>query len=193
MRYTVFCGSSIGSKKEYEKSATVLGEALAQRKIGIVYGGAKVGLMGAIADGALAKGGEVIGVIPHFLANVELGHCGLTSLLFVDTMHERKAKMEELSDGIIALPGGYGTLEEFFEVLTWGQLGLHKKPIALFNIEEFYNPLLKMIEEMVDQGFLKEENKNMIIVSDDLEDLLHQMEVYQAPTVGKWVVKKEVF
>lgn len=147
--------------------------------------------MGAIADGALAHGGEVIGVLPHFLADVELGHTRLSELIFVETMHERKAKMDELSDGIIALPGGYGTLEEFFEVLTWGQLGLHKKPIALFNVDGFYNPLLEMIAAMVKQGFLKEENQNMIIVSDDIEDLLRQMQVYEAPKVGKWVVNKE--
>ena len=192
MRYTVFCGSSAGSKEEYVKSATALGEALAGRNIGVVYGGAKVGLMGAIADGALSKGGEVVGVLPHFLADVELGHKGLTALYFVDTMHERKAKMDELSDGIIALPGGYGTLEEFFEVLTWGQLGLHKKPIALFNVGGFYNPLLQMMDTMVDQGFLKEENKKMVLVSEDIDDLLQQMETYEAPKVGKWVVRKEV-
>ncbi|MGG5506057.1 MULTISPECIES: TIGR00730 family Rossman fold protein [unclassified Myroides] len=191
MKYTVFCGSSAGSKPEYRQSATALGMALAQRNIGVVYGGAKVGLMGAIADGALANGGEVIGVLPHFLADVELGHQGLTSLFFVDTMHERKAKMDELSDGIIALPGGYGTLEEFFEVLTWGQLGLHKKPIALFNVDGFYNPLLQMMDMMVHQGFLKEENKNMVIVSDDIDDLLQQMQAYEAPKVGKWVVQKQ--
>ena len=191
MRYTVFCGSSAGNKEEYVEQATALGEALAQHQIGVVYGGAKVGLMGAIANGVLANGGEVIGVLPRFLADVELGHTGLSELLFVETMHERKAKMDELSDGIIALPGGYGTLEEFFEILTWGQLGLHKKPIALFNVAGFYDPLLHMINTMVHQGFLKEENKNMVIVSDDIEDLLHQMKVYEAPKVGKWVVKKE--
>ncbi|WP_060875207.1 TIGR00730 family Rossman fold protein [Myroides odoratus] len=191
MRYTVFCGSSAGNKEMYVQQALALGTALAQHQIGVVYGGAKVGLMGVIADGALAHGGEVIGVLPHFLADVELGHTRLSELIFVETMHERKAKMDELSDGIIALPGGYGTLEEFFEVLTWGQLGLHKKPIALFNVDGFYNPLLEMIATMVKQGFLKEENQNMIIVSDDIEDLLRQMQVYEAPKVGKWVVNKE--
>ena len=191
MRYTVFCGSSAGNKEAYVHQAYALGQALAQHEIGVVYGGAKVGLMGAIADGALTHGGEVIGVLPHFLAAVELGHAGLSELIFVETMHERKAKMDELSDGIIALPGGYGTLEEFFEVLTWGQLGLHKKPIALFNVDGFYNPLLQMIETMVKQGFLKEENKNMVLVSDDIDDLLHQMKHYEAPKVGKWVATKE--
>lgn len=189
MRYTVFCGSSAGSKAEYLQSATALGQTLAQHQIGVVYGGAKVGLMGAVADGALAEGGEVIGVLPHFLANVELGHTRLSELFFVDTMHERKAKMDELSDGIIALPGGYGTLEEFFEVLTWGQLGLHKKPIALFNVEGFYDPLLQMVDTMVKQGFLKEEHKSMIIVSTSIDDLLYQMKVYEAPKVGKLVGK----
>lgn len=189
MKYTVFCGSSTGNKEEYVTGATALGEALAKKKIGVVYGGAKVGLMGAVADGALANGGEVIGVLPYFLADVELGHRGLTALYHVDTMHERKAKMDELSDGIIALPGGYGTLEEFFEVLTWGQLGLHKKPIALFNIAGFYDPLMQMIDSMVEQGFLKKENKEMIIISADIDDLLEQMNQYEAPKVGKWIVK----
>lgn len=189
MKYTVFCGSSRGNKEEYVTGATALGEALAKKKIGVVYGGAKVGLMGAVADGALANGGEVIGVLPYFLADVELGHRGLTALYHVDTMHERKAKMDELSDGIIALPGGYGTLEEFFEVLTWGQLGLHKKPIALFNIAGFYDPLMQMIDSMVEQGFLKKENKEMIIISADIDDLLEQMNQYEAPKVGKWIVK----
>lgn len=191
MRYTVFCGSSTGNKAAYVQQARALGKALAQHQIGVVYGGAKVGLMGAIADGALENGGEVIGVLPLFLADVELGHTGLSELLFVETMHERKAKMDELSDGIIALPGGYGTLEEFFEVLTWGQLGLHKKTIALFNVDGFYNPLLQMIETMVEQGFLKEENKNMVIVSDNIEELLHRMKMYEAPKVGKWVVENK--
>ncbi|MBB1150369.1 MULTISPECIES: TIGR00730 family Rossman fold protein [unclassified Myroides] len=191
MRYTVFCGSSAGSKVEYMASAKALGAALAKKQIGVVYGGAKVGLMGAIADGALSHGGEVIGVLPHFLADVELGHTGLTSLYHVDTMHERKAKMDELSDGIIALPGGYGTLEEFFEVLTWGQLGLHKKPIALYNVAGFYNPLMLMIDSMVEQGFLKKENKEMIIISDDIDALLQQMIQYEAPKVGKWIAKDQ--
>lgn len=191
MRYTVFCGSSTGNKSEYVTGATALGEALAINKIGVVYGGAKVGLMGAIADGALAQGGEVIGVLPYFLADVELGHTGLTALYHVDTMHERKAKMDELSDGIIALPGGYGTLEEFFEVLTWGQLGLHKKPIALFNIDGFYDPLMQMIDRMVEQGFLKQENKEMIIISADIENLIQQMREYEAPKVGKWIAKDQ--
>jgi len=191
MRYTVFCGSSAGNKEEYMQGAFALGETLAKHQIGVVYGGAKVGLMGAIANGALAQGGEVIGVLPRFLADVELGHAGLSDLLFVETMHERKAKMDELSDGIISLPGGYGTMEEFFEVLTWGQLGLHKKPIALFNMDGFYDPLLQMVETMVSQGFLKEENQKMIIVSADMDDLLHQMKVYEAPKVGKWVAQGE--
>jgi len=191
MRYTVFCGSSSGNKKEYRTEATALGEALAKHEIGVVYGGAKVGLMGAIADGALAHGGEVIGVLPYFLADVELGHTGLTALYHVDTMHERKAKMDELSDGIIALPGGYGTLEEFFEVLTWGQLGLHKKPIALLNIAGFYDPLMQMINRMVEQGFLKQENREMIIISADIEDLLQQMSQYEAPKAGKWITKDQ--
>lgn len=190
MRYTVFCGSSSGSKTSFKTFAYELGKELASLKIGIVYGGAKVGLMGAVADGALENNGEVIGVLPTFLQDVELGHPNLSELYIVKTMHERKAKMDELSDGIIALPGGYGTLEEFFEMLTWAQLGLHKKPVALLNVEGFYNPLLKMIDEMVMSGFLKSENRDMIIVADNVNELLVKMANYEAPKVGKWLDKK---
>ncbi|WP_010252228.1 LOG family protein [Myroides injenensis] len=192
MRYTVFCGSSSGSKTSFKTSAYELGRELASSKIGIVYGGAKVGLMGAVADGALENGGEVIGVLPIFLQEVELGHPNLSELYIVKTMHERKAKMGELSDGIIALPGGYGTLEEFFEMLTWAQLGLHKKPVALLNVEGFYNPLLKMIDEMVMSGFLKSENRDMIVVADNVNELFVKMSNYEAPKVGKWLDKKEL-
>lgn len=190
MRYTVFCGSSSGSKTSFKTFAHELGKELASLKIGVVYGGAKVGLMGAVADGALENNGEVIGVLPTFLQDVELGHPNLSELYIVKTMHERKAKMDELSDGIIALPGGYGTLEEFFEMLTWAQLGLHKKPVALLNVEGFYNPLLKMIDEMVMSGFLKSENRDMIIVADNVNELLVKMANYEAPKVGKWLDKK---
>lgn len=189
MRYTVFCGSSSGTKDIYVKQAFALGEQLAKHHIGLVYGGAKVGLMGAVADGVLKGNGEVIGVLPSFLADVELGHKGLTELIMVETMHERKAKMDELSDGVITMPGGYGTLEEFFEMLTWAQLGLHKKPVALLNIDGFYNPLLEMIDTMVVMGFLKEINKDMIVVADEVEELLEKMKAYKAPKEGKWIQK----
>lgn len=190
MRYTVFCGSSSGTKDIFLKQAFLLGEQLAKHNTGLVYGGAKVGLMGAVADGALKYDGEVIGVLPTFLGDVELGHNGLTELIIVETMHERKAKMDELSDGIIAMPGGYGTLEEFFEMLTWAQLGLHQKPVALLNIDGFYDPLLQMIDSMVSNGFLKQVNRDMIVVASNVDDLLEKMQNYVAPKEGKWIKKE---
>ena len=190
-RITVFCGSSFGSEKIFEEQAYALGKALAERKIGVVYGGAKVGLMGAVANGALENNGEVIGVLPNFLKSKEIAHENLTELFLVETMHERKTKMNELSDGVITLPGGFGTLEEFFEMLTWAQLGLHKKPIGILNINNgFYDSLIEFVRNMVVKGFLKEVNEKMILVSDDIENLLELMQNYQAPTVGKWLDKE---
>jgi len=188
-RITVFCGSSSGANEIYEKSAYALGQLLASSGIGLVYGGAKVGLMGAVANGALSRGGEVIGVLPKFLKTVELQHEGLTELIAVASMHERKLKMEELSDGVIALPGGYGTLEEFIEMLTWAQLGLHSKPVGLLNVNGFYDPLLALLHGMVEQGFLKESNQKMLLVHDDPAQMLDQMKKYVAPKVGKWITK----
>lgn len=191
-RITVFCGSSYGTEKLFEEQAYTVGKALAKEKIKLVYGGAKVGLMGAVANGALENGGIVIGVLPTFLKRVEIAHEGLSELILVETMHQRKTKMDELSDGTIALPGGFGTLEEFFEMLTWAQLGLHKKPVALLNVNGFFNDLLSFIQTMVDKGFLKQINRDMLLISDNIEDLLQQMKNYKAPTVQKWINKEEV-
>lgn len=190
-RVTIFCGSSFGTDEVFEEQAYLVGKTLAKESIELVYGGAKVGLMGAVANGVLENNGTVIGVLPTFLKKVEIAHDNLTELI-LETMHQRKTKMDELSDGTIALPGGFGTLEEFFEMLTWAQLGLHKKPIALLNINGFYNDLLHFIQNMVDKGFLKQTNRDMLLVSDNIEDLLHQMKNYQAPSVGKWIKKEEV-
>lgn len=189
-RVTVFCGSSNGTDDIFRSNAILLGKALAQQKIELVYGGAKVGLMGAVADGALAEGGKVIGVLPHFLSTKEIAHEQLTELVLVESMHERKTKMNELCDGVIALPGGFGTMEELFEMLTWAQLGLHKKPIALYNVNGFYDDLIAMIQVMVNKGFLKEINQKMLLVSNDIDDLLEQMNTYSAPEVGKWITKE---
>lgn len=187
-RITVFCGSSAGTDRQYQEQAYLLGKMLASRHIGLVYGGAKIGLMGAVASGVLENGGDAIGVLPHHLKSREVAHDNLTQLILVDTMHQRKAIMDELSDGVIALPGGFGTLEELFEMLTWAQLGLHKKPIALLNISGFYNELLALLQKMVDQGFLKTSNQEMLMVSDDMEDLLDKMQHYEAlPAEGKWI------
>jgi len=189
---TVFCGSSSGFESVYQTQAILLGKTLAENNIRIIYGGAKVGLMGAVADAALSNGGEVVGVLPHFLRSKEIAHRGLTELILVESMHERKIKMHELSDGVIALPGGFGTLEELFEILTWAQLGLHKKPIGLLNIDGYYDQLTMLLQHMVDKGFLKETNQHMLLASSDPDQLLKKMRDYTAPVVAKWITDDEV-
>lgn len=191
-RISVFCGASPGFDDGFMRAAYRLGHYLAAQGIGLVYGGARVGLMGAVADGAIAGGGEVIGVIPHFLQTKEIAHEGLSELVRVESMHERKTRMNDLSDGVIALPGGFGTLEEFFEMLTWAQLGLHQKPIGLLNIDGFYDPLLQMAQVMVDKGFLKVSNQEMILAAGEMEPLLGLMRNYRAPLVPKWIHKDDV-
>jgi uncharacterized protein (TIGR00730 family) len=148
--------------------------------------------MGAVADGALSRGGKVIGVLPEFLKAKEIAHEGLTQLITSETMHERKVKMHELSDGAIALPGGYGTLDELFEMLTWGQLGLHAKPIALLNVGGFYDPLIEQLSRMSRMGFMKEENREMLLVGGTMDAVLSQMEAYSAPTVCKWITQEKI-
>lgn len=187
---TVFCGSSSGDKEVYINTARSLGNALAENNIKLIYGGASVGLMGALADGALEAGGTVIGVLPRFLEAKEIAHEGLSELVLVDSMHERKTKMNELSEGVIALPGGFGTLEEFFEMLTWAQLGLHKKPMALLNVNHFYDTLLTFMGNMVNQGFLKHENLKMILAEENIQTLLEAMKTYSAPEIVKWIDKE---
>ncbi|WP_343616777.1 TIGR00730 family Rossman fold protein [Flavobacterium sp.] len=184
---TVFCGSSFGTDEIFREQAELLGKTLAKQNIGLVYGGANVGLMGAVADGALSEKGTVIGVLPNFLRSKEIAHLGLTELILVESMHERKTKMNELCDGVIALPGGFGTLEELFEMITWAQLGLHKKPIAVLNINGFYDSLIELLQTMTEKGLLKEANQKMLLVSDNIDDLLEKMRNYTPPTVGKWI------
>lgn len=191
-RITVFCGSSSGNNEFYKQQAFLLGQTLAKQNIGLVYGGANVGLMGAVADGALSAGGEVIGVLPTFLRNIEIQHTGLTELILVDTMHQRKTKMDELSDGVIALPGGFGTLEEFFEILTWAQLGLHQKPMALLNMNGYYDHLIAQVQRMVDEGLLKEVNQKMLLVATTIDDVISIMKNYHPPIIGKWITKDKV-
>jgi hypothetical protein len=191
-RIAVFCGSSSGKDKMYEAAATLLGQTLARNHIELVYGGAMVGLMGAVADGVLGGGGRVTGVLPRFLGIKEVAHESLSELIMVDTMHERKKIMHERSDAAMALPGGFGTLEEFFEVLTWAQLGLHQKPMGLLNTGGFYDGLIGFIHSMVEKGFLKEINRDMVLVSDNIDDLLDRMNRYEAPVLGKWIKKEEI-
>ncbi|MEN2413541.1 LOG family protein [Flavobacterium mesophilum] len=189
---TVFCGSSFGTDEIFREQAELLGKTLSKQNIGLVYGGANVGLMGAVADGALSENGTVIGVLPNFLRSKEIAHLGLTELIVVESMHERKTKMNDLCDGVIALPGGFGTLEELFEMLTWSQLGLHKKPIAILNVNGFYDSLIQLTETMVEKGLLKNANQKMLLVSDNIDDLLEKMKNYMPPTVGKWIDKDKV-
>jgi uncharacterized protein (TIGR00730 family) len=183
----VFCGSSSGSHTIYREQAAKLGQILAERRIDLIYGGGRVGLMGFLADAVLKAGGQVTGVIPGFLQTREVAHQGLTEMIRVETMHERKALIDQRSDGAIALPGGFGTLDELFEMLTWGQLGLHRKPVGLLNINGYFEPLLLTVEKMVSEGFLKLENKDQLLVSDNIETLLTAMETYRVPRVVKWL------
>jgi uncharacterized protein (TIGR00730 family) len=186
-RLCVFCGSSEGREPGHRRLAEALARALAERGIGIVYGGAGVGLMGALADAALAAGGEVIGVIPQALIEREIGHPGLTELRIVGSMHERKALMAELADGFVALPGGIGTLEELFEVWTWGQLGLHAKPCALLDTGGFYGPLVAFLDQLVGAGFVREAHRDMLLTVHSPEELLTAFAAYRPPRVGKWL------
>ena len=185
----VFCGSSLGLRPAYQQAATALGTIIAQRGMNLVYGGGKVGLMGIIADAVLAGGGEVIGVIPEFIAAKEIAHTGLTKLHIVNSMHERKAMMVDFSDGFIAMPGGFGTFEEFFEVLTWGQLGLHQKPHGLLNIEGYYDALLKLVDTAIAEKFIREAHRNLKLTSPNPESLLDSMTNYQPVNTEKWIDK----
>lgn len=191
-RLCVFCGSNAGHDPAYRTAAEVVGRMLAARGIGLVYGGGNIGLMGAVADACLAAGGEAIGVIPEALMGKEVAgravdHRALTRMEVVDSMHTRKARMAELADGFIALPGGFGTFEEFCEILTWGQLGFHAKPMGLLNVNGFYDPLLAMFDRAVADGFLRAQNRAMALADNDIGRLLDAMAIYQAEPVSKWL------
>jgi uncharacterized protein (TIGR00730 family) len=187
MRLCVFCGSNAGQDPVYFETAQTLGRALATNGIDLVYGGAAVGLMGAVADAALAKGGHVIGVMPQALVDKEIAHRGLSDLRVVGSMHERKALMAELADGFIALPGGLGTFEELFEVWTWAQLGYHRKPCALLNAGGFYDKLTDFLDEVVERGFVKPIHRAMLIVENEPAALIEAMRAYEPPQVDKWI------
>ena len=186
-RICVFCGSSPGAQPEFGAAAELLGRALAGAGIGLVYGGASVGLMGRLADSALAAGGEVIGVIPRALVDQEVAHHGLADLRVVGSMHERKALMADLADGFIALPGGMGTLDELFEILTWAQLGLHHRPIGLLDVAGYFAPLLAFLDGAVAARFLAPPHRAMLLVDHDPEALLTAFRAYQPPPPFKWV------
>jgi uncharacterized protein (TIGR00730 family) len=188
-RLCVFCGSSKGARENYIHAAQKLGRELVARDSELVYGGGNVGLMGVIADAVLAAGGRVTGVIPEQLVVRELGHSGIQDLRVVKTMHERKAMMAELSDGFIALPGGIGTYEEFFEVLTWAQLGLHSKPCALLNVDGFYDPVLRLLDHAVEERFVRTSHRDLVVVETEPAALLDRMAKHHAPHLHKWIDK----
>ena len=183
----VFCGSNGGADPAYLAAAEAVGTGLAQRGIRVVYGGGRVGLMGAVADAARRAGGEVVGVIPQQIFDLEIGHTGLDDLRVVGSMHERKALMAELSDAFVALPGGIGTLEELFEVYTWAQLGIHAKPLALLDVAGYYRPLAAFLDHAVAQRFLRPETREMLAVADDFDGLLQTLERWQPAPMHKWI------
>jgi uncharacterized protein (TIGR00730 family) len=186
-RICIFCGSSTGVRSEYAGAAEAMGRALLRHGIGLVYGGGCVGLMGTVADAVMSGGGEVIGVIPEALVTRELAHGDITQLIIVHSMHDRKAKMAELADAFIALPGGYGTFEEFCEILTWAQLGLHRKPCGILNVNNYYEPLLRLFDNAVAEGFLRPANRRLVIEEKDPSRLLDMLETYTPPQTEKWI------
>ena len=186
-RVAVYCASNDGVRPEYMACASALGTLLAQRGLTVVYGGGRVGLMGALADAALAAGGDVIGVMPHGLVQREVAHPGLTALHVVDSMHERKAMIADLADAFITLPGGLGTLEELFETWTWAQLGVHRKPVGLFNVSDFWTPLIAMLDHVAQQGFLRGNPREWLVIDDDAASMLHRLQAFDAPPVRQWL------
>jgi uncharacterized protein (TIGR00730 family) len=189
-RICVFCGSNAGTRPIYSAVARHLGETMARRGIGLVTGGGKVGLMGAVADAVLAAGGEAIGVIPEQLVAREIAHAGLTDLRIVRTMHERKALMADLADAFIALPGGYGTLDEFCEALTWSQLGIHKNPCGLLNVDGYWDSLLETFDRAVAEGFLRPENRQLVLTATDADSMLTALENFRPVSVEKWITEQ---
>jgi uncharacterized protein (TIGR00730 family) len=191
-RLCVFCGSKSGARPSYAEATRQLGEAIVRRGLGLVYGAGHVGLMGVLADAVLDAGGEVIGVIPQALVDKELAHVGLTAMHVVASMHDRKALMADLSDAFLSLPGAFGTADEFFEILTWAQLGMHAKPIGLLNVAGFFEPLLAWLDHTVSEGFLRERHRRLLMIGDDPEEMLDRlMGAHPAPVEPKWIEDKD--
>ncbi len=183
----VFCGSSLGNDEAYMADARAVGKLLATHNIRLVYGGSRMGMMGTVADSVLNEGGQVTGVLPTFIKNKEIAHEGLTELIEVDSMQERKMTMHNISDATIIMPGGYGTLDKMFEFLTWAQLGIHKKPIGIYNSNGFYNHLIQFLDGAVANGFLRRSNREILLVEEDVEKLLFQMDQYTGPEKPEWM------
>lgn len=189
----VYCGSNPGKRAVYAEAAYALGAELAKRKIRLIYGGGNMGLMGRVADGAMESDGFVTGIIPNFLAKLEVAHKTLSELHFVDTMHERKAKMVSMSDGVIAMPGGYGTFDELFEILTWAQLKIFAGPVGLLNVNGFYDLLLLQLDKMIEEGFLRAENRLLLVVAEDPATLLDKMEAYRLENQGNKPLDRSLY
>ena len=187
----VFCAASPGDDPVYVERARAMGRFLAESGRRIVYGGGRTGLMGALAEGALGAGGEVVGIMPRHLVDREVAHTGLAQLHVVDSMHERKALLAELSDGFLAMPGGLGTLEELFEVWTWGQLGLHRKPYGLFQVQGFFTPLLAFLDHAVTSGFIRQSYRDLLVVADEPATLIARMEAMEPPPLARWMTPGE--
>ncbi|MCV6546100.1 MAG: TIGR00730 family Rossman fold protein [Cohaesibacter sp.] len=186
----IFCGSNWGNREDYKDAAIAISSEIARRGYTLVYGGAGVGLMGACADAALAQGGKVIGILPEALKEKEVDHKGLSELHLVSSMHERKAMMEDLSDGFISIPGGAGTMDEMFEIWTWGMLGWHDKPSALMNVAGYYDDLIKFLDKTAQEGFVRKAHRDMLIIGEEAGAILDQMEAYEPPQGSKWIKKK---
>jgi uncharacterized protein (TIGR00730 family) len=185
----VYCGANPGNKAIYKETAVALGKEIVKRNMRLVYGGGTLGLMGTIANAVLEEKGEVIGIIPDFLDKMEVGHPNLTEIHIVETMHQRKAMMETLCDGIITLPGGYGSMDELFEILSWAQLGLHQKPVGVLNVNGFYDHIIKQLDVMVEEGFLKPQNRRILLVSDNIDELFDLMDNFVPEPAFKWLEK----
>lgn len=185
----VYCGANPGNKAIYKETAVALGKEMVKRNMRLVYGGGTLGLMGTIANAVLEEKGEVIGIIPDFLDKMEVGHPNLTQIHIVETMHQRKAMMETLCDGIITLPGGYGSMDELFEILSWAQLGLHQKPVGVLNVNGFYDHIIKQLDVMVEEGFLKPQNRRILLVSDNIDELFELMDNFVPEPAFKWLEK----
>jgi len=190
-RICVFCGSSLGCDPRYAEQAAALARELVSRRTGVVFGGGSVGLMGVLADAVLANGGTVTGVIPHGLAARELAHRGVADMRIVPTMHARKALMAELADGFVALPGGMGTLDELFEIVTWSQLGIHRKPVGVLNVAGFYDPLVALLDHVVAFGFVPAGSRGLVIVDDEPARLLDRMAAHEPPAGPAWITPEE--
>ena len=191
-RLCLFCGSSSGTKPQYAAAAADFGRTLAERGIGLVYGGGRVGLMGAAADAALAAGGEVIGIIPTAIRDLEVQHDGCTEMHVVDSMHVRKQLMHDLSDGFVTLPGGHGSFDELFETITWLQLGYHRKPVGLLNVAGYYDPLLAMLDHALEEGFLTPFVRQLLLVEGELEPLLARLDDWEAPDLRQWLARHDL-